>query len=114
MPENFIKIYQFTLVSGASEQEFVTANALLDTFLKAQEGFMYRSLSKQTDSLWQDIIYWDNENLGQKADEAFKQAEMCGMFMALIDESSVIVTESTVVTSLCGEEAGCEKSEELA
>lgn len=105
MSEQYVKIYQFKLNSSATEQGFLAVSRKLDTDLKNQEGFLYRSLAKQNDATWQDIIYWDNSAAAAKMAEVFEKSSDAGIFLSLIDMPSVMVTESTVVTANCSSEA---------
>jgi len=105
MSEQIVKMYQFKLNADAPEATFLAASADLDSSIKDHEGFLYRTVAKQTDGVWQDIIYWGDAVAAAKMAEEFEKSAAAGVFMSLIDMSSVKVTESTIITSTCNAEA---------
>ena len=101
MTEQSIKIYQFKLSAGTEEQRFLEASKQLDIVLKTQPGFLYRSLAKQSDGQWQDIIYWESADLAAEMGKNFDSTDLGQQFMALIDVASVQTMESSIVTTTC-------------
>ncbi len=99
MPEKFIKMYQFELVNGVQESDFMAENAKMDEFLKEFEGFLYRSVARQEGGIWQDIVYFDSRETADKVDKKFFDTPSAAVFMKMIDESTVSVTVSDIVSS---------------
>jgi len=88
MNQEIVSIYTFDLKSADSEQQFIESSAKLDTLLLAIEGFHYRSLTKTESGRWQDIVYWDSEEVLKKVDSMLSN-EAFSAFMSFIDEASV-------------------------
>ena len=88
MSQQIVCIYTFNLVDSATDPQLVDASAKLDAIFLSMEGFQYRSLTKTTEGLWQDIMYWDSEEALKKVD-AIETHDDFGAFMGLIDSNSV-------------------------
>ncbi|MBB5623537.1 hypothetical protein HDE69_004623 [Pedobacter cryoconitis] len=57
----------FKLVKDKSYQDFITANADVDAWLKKQPGFQSRHIAQQRDGTIIDVLTWDSERDGNTA-----------------------------------------------
>ncbi|NQZ31167.1 MAG: hypothetical protein HRU06_07810 [Oceanospirillaceae bacterium] len=83
-----IEIVTFKLLPTVNEQQLVSTNAAMETFLNDQPGFLYRSLSSDGEGTWFDIIYWKDQQCAAKAATAFDNSSICQQMMPLIDLAS--------------------------
>jgi hypothetical protein len=85
-----VEITTFKLNNGVSSADFVkSAEQMQNAFLKRQEGFIKRTLTKSGDTLWTDIVYWTNKESQGKAMQLAEKAEAVILFMEKIDFNSV-------------------------
>lgn len=83
-----IEIVTFKLLPQSSKQQLVATNEAMEAFLNEQPGFLYRSLSCDTDETWFDIIYWKDALSAEKAASAFDASSVCQQMMPLVDVES--------------------------
>ena len=97
-----MNLYVFKLANGASDQQFVEASQQAEAFIKEQPGFLYRSVSRQNNSdLWIDTGYWESAEAYQKVHQAFMTEPRCQRFMELIDQETLDVRHTQLVTTSC-------------
>ncbi len=101
MTEQFVKMYQFKLADKTNESSFLATSEKMDSFMKSQTGFLYRSLSRQEDGLWLDSFYFTDRAAAEAMEGRFEQFEEAGQFMMLIDPASVVVTKADIVSVAC-------------
>ena len=58
-------------------------------FIKQQPGFYYRSLIKESDEQFLDIVYWESEEKAKAAGEKFMAQPWAEQMMSLIDVTSI-------------------------
>ena len=98
--KNVVEQVQFRIKDSVSESEFITLNENLNKWVIEQPGFLYRSLTKSTDGLWIDIVYWKNMESAQNAQSTFSESPECHAVMQAIVEESIIMTHSAVVVQI--------------
>ena len=99
MSKQIVVIYTFSLKNGIADQQLIDASARLDGLLLTLEGFHYRSLTKTTDGLWQDIVYWESAEVLAKADSIEGDKRFDDM-MGLIDMTTVKRESAELLSSV--------------
>lgn len=102
---NVVEIVNFKLANGFTNEDFMASNEQMNLFLKEQEGLIYRSLCEKENESFVDIIYWENMEFAQKAQEAFLTSPLCKQFGESINKESVALEYVKVVASF-----GCDGS----
>jgi hypothetical protein len=97
-----IEMVQFKLNPGVSESDFLAADQPISAWVGKQPGFRYRSLSRQDDGTWSDIVYWDSMENAKAAGEVFMKDQGQSSFMAMIDHGSVQMNHSQVLSCVMG------------
>ncbi|MBB6521375.1 hypothetical protein [Pseudoteredinibacter isoporae] len=104
MQNSVIELVTFRCKDGVSQDAMTkTANAM-EAFLHSQNGFIYRSLSRDEDDVWHDIIYWQTQEAAKQAGENFMRDAQCQDMMAHIDPKSVRMRHMQA----CSEIISCE------
>jgi hypothetical protein len=103
---SFVTIYEFDAKTGVTDQDMRACEPALDRFLKAQPGFMYRSLIKKASGQWIDLYYWRDEASAEAISQPFMESEAGQSFLALIDLPSTTMTKSIVLSESIGPECG--------
>lgn len=62
-----LEMTTFKLEKGKTYENFITANADVDTWLKKQPGFQSRHIAQQPDGTIIDALIWDSEADGTNA-----------------------------------------------
>lgn len=87
---NLIELTTFKLNKGISNDDFVkSATQMQKDFLEQQKGFIKRTLTVSGDTLWTDIVYWENPESHRNAMQIAEKSEKVMPFMTKIDFSSV-------------------------
>jgi len=84
-----IELVTFKLAQGVMPEQLIATNDAMQAFLSQQPGFIYRSLSKDEDGQWFDIVYWSDEASAKTGGEAFMRSAACASLMPLIEGPSV-------------------------
>jgi hypothetical protein len=96
----FVEITTFKLNTGVSNADFLAATAQMQKdFLSVQEGFIKRTLTVSTDSIWTDIVSWKDGNSHGNAMKIAEKSEKVMPFMSKIDFNSVKMNVSKPVFS---------------
>ena len=67
-----IEFAPFKLAEGVDEPTFIAASdALQESFLSQQKGFLRRDLVRNSDGTWADIAYWESR---ESVDQAMQKA----------------------------------------
>ncbi|MBY4675557.1 hypothetical protein [Marinobacterium arenosum] len=99
-----IELVTFRTKPGVSEADFVAASQVISDWAGRQPGFHYRSLSRDGQGLWRDIVYWSSQADAQRAAEAFMRDNGQSAFMQMVDADSVVMNHSQVQQAVLG---GC-------
>lgn len=89
MQNSVIELVTFRCKDGVSQDAMATTANAMEAFLHSQNGFIYRSLSRDEDDVWHDIIYWQTQEAAKQAGENFMRDPQCQDMMAHIDSKSV-------------------------
>jgi hypothetical protein len=88
-----IELTTFKLNKGVESSDFIkTAEQMQKDFLNQQKGFIKRTLTNSGDTLWTDIVYWENAELQSNAMKLAEKSTQIMPFMEKIDFSSVKMT----------------------
>lgn len=95
-----IEMVSFELNQGVSDADFLQASQAIDSWVKPQPGFEYRALVKQSDGVWQDLVFWQDMACAEQAGAKFMQASELSETMALINKQTVVVKHAPVLSQL--------------
>jgi type IV pilus biogenesis protein CpaD/CtpE len=85
-----VELITFRLNKGISNNDFVkSAEQMENDFLKNQNGFIKRTLTISGDTLWTDIVFWENQESHSKAMQMAEKSEKVMPFMRKIDFNTV-------------------------
>jgi type IV pilus biogenesis protein CpaD/CtpE len=88
-----IELTTFKLNKEVESIDFVkSAEQMQRDFLNQQKGFIKRTLTCSGDTLWTDIVYWENAELQSNAMKLAEKSTQIMPFMEKIDFSSVKMT----------------------
>ncbi len=89
MTTTVIELVTYKLKQGVDKSELNDSHPKVNDFLKAQQGFLYRSLSEDKNGLLHDIVYWQDMSCAELASKAFEQSTACASLMSITDMESV-------------------------
>ena len=84
-----IELVSFKLKVDADEKLFKEIQPQLNSWVKRQKGFYYRTLIKEENGQFSDIVHWASEDAAKAANEKFMQQDFASAMMALVDADSV-------------------------
>jgi hypothetical protein len=85
-----VEMTTFKLNKGVSNSDFVKAAEKMQVdFLAQQKGFIKRTLTNSRDTLWTDIVYWENEEVQDNAMKLAEKSTQIMPFMEKIDFNTV-------------------------
>jgi hypothetical protein len=87
-----IEIARFRLAAGVDAATFRAAARASMAFLCDQEGFAWRSLSRDESGLWTDHVGWANAAVAKAAAETAMSDPTIAPFMAAIDADTLSFT----------------------
>lgn len=90
----------YKLKAGTQKDALRATHIGVNNFCKAQQGFIYRSLSEDTEGLWHDIVYWSNQASADSAATAFMETEECLALAELCDKGSLQMRHMPVETEI--------------
>jgi hypothetical protein len=90
-----IEITTFKL-AGCSCEDFVTANADIDDWLKRQPGFKSRRIAERDDGSIVDMLIWDSAANGRSAADRITTEMVHSAVHAMIDQRTVSWTVAPV------------------
>jgi len=105
MNNSVIELVTYKLKTGATKEQLSATHSAVNAFLEEQPGFMYRSLSEDSNGLLYDIVYWQNMKTAKIAGDAFMAHKAGQALVALTDENSISMRhmEALTETSSCTE-----------
>jgi hypothetical protein len=93
-----VEITSFKLNQGVKKKDFEqSARAMQKDFLEKQSGFIKRTLTVSQDSVWTDVIFWQDQQSAEKTMKLAKTSELVLPFMEKIDFNSVKMDLTTPV-----------------
>jgi hypothetical protein len=85
-----VEITTFKLNKAIASDDFMKVAEQMQTdFLKNQKGFIKRTLTVSGDTLWTDIVYWENMESHSQAMQIAEKSTAVAPFFEKIDFSSV-------------------------
>tara|TARA_R110002167_G_scaffold72922_1_gene204660 strand:+ start:436 stop:774 length:339 start_codon:yes stop_codon:yes gene_type:complete len=92
-----VELVLFSLKPDTDEVAFLALNATVQTYIDTLPGFVYRALCKQSDGIWQDIVFWQDRVAALHAQQLFMKSEACVTWLAMIDPASINMQHSEVM-----------------
>ena len=92
-----IEVVTFRLLPGLDEAGFLDAARATRDALRAQPGFLRRSLARDASGLWTDLIEWQSLSQAHAAADAMMQDPAFGPFMAAIDPATIDMSHRPVI-----------------
>jgi len=109
MTQAIVEIVTFKLAANTSDQELLNTHSGIASFLQKQDGFIYRSLSKdESQEQWVDIVYWQDLSSAKAASDALMQDPEGMKMVALCDMDSVVMKHLPVLSEAMS--ATCESA----
>lgn len=99
MSDYVVKFYQFKLNPTSTRASFLRSSEAMDRLLLRAEGFVYRSLARLDQHLWQDMVYWEDAKSAAEAERMMSTPEQQA-FIGHIDVASVIQTQAKILTQV--------------
>jgi hypothetical protein len=90
-----LEIATFHLVEGATVEAFAATDGI-DSFLRAQPGFVGRWLAADADGLFTDVVLWQDEASAHAAMERFGDNPAALACMMQIDQASLAMQHLAV------------------
>ncbi|MBV6647004.1 MAG: hypothetical protein KI790_16220 [Cyclobacteriaceae bacterium] len=85
-----LEITSFKLKEGVTEEDLLKgAEKMQNEFLSNVEGFISRTLTKEEDGIWRDVIFWKDHHVLEETAEVLMKSPAAGPFMSCIDFESV-------------------------
>lgn len=85
-----VEITTFKLNQGVTISDFEqVARTMQKDFLEKQNGFVKRTLTVSQDSIWTDIVFWQDKHNVEEAMKVAETSEYVLPFMEKIDFNSV-------------------------
>ncbi|WP_286240014.1 antibiotic biosynthesis monooxygenase family protein [Neptuniibacter halophilus] len=96
-----LELITYRAKSGTTEADLIASHDAVNRLVKAQPGFLYRSVSRDSDQLWYDIIYWQDEQSATAGGEAFLASEAGQQLCNLADMESCKMLKMPLIRSMC-------------
>jgi len=91
------EIVTFRLAEGVSETAFLTSARAVQDLLRAQPGYMTRSLSLAPDKTWTDHVIWTEMDLALNAARLIFDDPRAAPFIQAIDPDSVQMQHNRIL-----------------
>ncbi|EDZ45788.1 conserved hypothetical protein [Rhodobacterales bacterium Y4I] len=96
MSKHAAEIVTFKLAEGVSPAAFTELMQRTEAFVRAQDGFVTRQLSRGADGSWTDYVVWKDMATAQQAAQAFMQQEFAPDVVAAIAPDSAAMRHEEV------------------
>lgn len=93
-----LEIVTYTLAAGVNEGDFLAVHAKFCQFLDAQQGLEYRTLAKDEQGKYIDVVYWASQADLDKVQTTFKNDAHCHALMAMVDEASIVFSQGAILS----------------
>lgn len=90
------EIVSFNLVRGTDEAAFLAAAQGTEAPLRAQRGFVRRTLTRADDGRWTDHVAWSSMATALSGADAMMADPAFGPFMAMIDGATVTMRHDQI------------------
>ena len=91
-----VEMVTYRLKKGVSKQALEATNEGVNSFVKQQPGFLYRSLSQDEADQWFDIVYWQDMESAKEAGTQFMSTAIGKELCELIDMDSCFMRHMPV------------------
>ncbi|MES2145830.1 MAG: hypothetical protein V4516_16105 [Pseudomonadota bacterium] len=91
-----MEIVRFRLAPGTDDTAFLAAAHGTERPLRAQPGFVRRSLTRAEDGIWTDHVGWTSMAMAMAGADAMMTEPAFGPFMAMIDGASVAMRHDRI------------------
>ena len=92
----------FKAAAGIDDAAMIAGAEQTNDWLKEQPGFLYRTLVKDADGTWSDLVFWASPEAAQAADAKFGPDPKNAAYCACIDMASTKMTHLPQLTSAMG------------
>lgn len=100
MSKHVAEIVTFRLAEGVSDDAFVALSQASEAFVRTQDGFLHRQLSRNTDGRWTDYVIWKDMDTALRVSEEFHQQAFCAPLMAAILPGSAQMRHEEVLWTM--------------
>lgn len=98
MEKYVIEIAEFYLKEGVDEKAFLEESVnMQNEFAEKQKGFMQRTLTREKNGNWMDIVLWERMEDAKAAMDASLKSQACGSWFQHISEENSKMRHFTVV-----------------
>jgi len=98
MNNSVIELVTYKLKNNITKEQLSATHSDVNAFLEEQLGFLYRSLSEDSNGLLYDIVYWQDMEKAKIAGEAFMAHKAGQALVALTDENSITMRHMEALT----------------
>jgi len=100
MTKKVIELASGKLASGTNEAEFIkAAEAVQESFLSKQPGYISRDFFKGEDGVWGDMVHWDSLAEAEQASKAAMESSVCGSYFSMFNQESISMQYMEVIHS---------------
>jgi hypothetical protein len=93
-----VEITTFKLNQGVTNIDFEqSARAMQKDFLEKQNGFIKRTLTVSQDSIWTDVVFWQDEKSAATTMKLAETSELVLPFMKKINFNSIKMNLTTPI-----------------
>lgn len=84
-----VEVVIYQAKEGISQEEALEKAQSVNSFVKAQKGFISRNMSATADGKWVDVIFWESLEDAEKATEQAMSAALPSEYFTIIDENTM-------------------------
>ena len=88
MTTTVVEMVTYRVKSETNLSHLSESHVAVNQFISQQPGFLYRSVSKDVNDLWHDIVYWQDMDSAKAAGEAFMASKEGQYLCSLVDMDS--------------------------
>lgn len=93
-----MELVTFRLNANCAPEAFVAACEPVNTWVRTQPGFQSRTVSRNEQGTWFDVILWDSAETANAAAGKIMTELGSSEFMAMIDSSSIQMQHPQIVS----------------
>lgn len=95
-----IELVSFNVTSEQGAETLLRLAPTMNEFLKQQPGFYYRTLLKDTNGEFLEIVHWESEEKAKAASDKMMQQPWAGDLMSLVEEGSLNMRYAPALTEI--------------
>ena len=93
-----LEIVSFSVKDGIDTEAFLKASAEMEqSFAQKQDGFIERTLAKDANNQWVDVVVWQSMEAATNAAKNAMESPACAPFFGMIDEESINMSHYSIV-----------------